>query len=170
MLGYTSRWMRSSSSSRRCSAPASAQAPGSAQAALTPWLRSPVPFSWGRRAGLRSSSTPRPAAHNARAVGSPPVAPHGVPLSTRRRWGRPQRAKARRRLACTAAAATVAQAPGGYDRRPEDGAGVLVDQPQPAALAVEQADVLLGVHLPDLVGLAGPAVRRRGPAWAPARA
>jgi len=35
---------------------------------------------------------------------------------------------------------------------------------------VEQADVLLGVHLPDLVGLAGPAVRRRGPAWAPARA
>jgi hypothetical protein len=78
-------------------------------------------------------------------------------LSTRKACGRPQRAKARRSSACTAAGGTPAQRAWGENFGPQGGAGALVDDPQPAdALPGLEPDQLGGVHLPDLVRLAGP--------------
>jgi hypothetical protein len=107
-------------------------------------------------------STPEPISHKDSAVGRPPTAPHGVPLSTRIRAGRPQRAKARRRTSWAASAPTRAQVPRGENRGPEDRAAALVGHPQPTGLPAHQGQVLAGVHLPDVVRVLGAPVDPAG--------
>jgi hypothetical protein len=51
-------------------------------------------------------------------------------------------------------AATWSQCPWGENRRPQDGAAALIDDPQPAdRLPRLEADALSGVDLPDVMGL-----------------
>jgi hypothetical protein len=78
-------------------------------------------------------------------------------LSTRTAPGRPQRAKARRNSACTAATGTVSHFPWGENLRPQDGAATLINDAEPAdTLARLQADEFFGIDLPDVVGPPGP--------------
>jgi hypothetical protein len=110
---------------------------------------------------------PRPISHNARSGGRSPADPHGPPLSTRMVPGRPQRVKTRRSSARTAAGGTRSQHPRGKNAGPQDGPAALVDDPEPThPLAAPQADLLLGVHLPDVMRPRGSGRRRgrRGPA------
>ena len=92
-----------------------------------------------------------------RAVGNPPVAPHGVPLSTGIRLGRPQRANALRRASWTGLAPTSAQKPRGENHGFQHRAATLINQPQPRGLTVLQGKVFAGVDLPDVVRCCGAA-------------
>jgi hypothetical protein len=86
-------------------------------------------------------------------------------LSTRSCSGGPQRANSPRRAAWVARGSTWLQKAWGENHRPQDGAGGLVDDPQPTDLgAVGQGDPFRGINLPDLVGRGGP---RRLRAWSP---
>src|SRR5437588_1865780 len=158
MLGYRLRWMSSAHSSRRCNSAASAQVCGSTQPLLTPWVRSTTPFGCGHRGAFHVTATSKPNSHRANSVGKPPVAPHGVPLSTRNCSGRPQRANARRNSAWTAAAPTNDQEPWGENAGPANGPAAFVRHAQPTdAPAIAQAYPLGRVHLPDFVRLGGTA-------------
>jgi hypothetical protein len=90
-------------------------------------------------------------------VGKSPRDPQGAPLSTRRRPGSPQRAKARRSSPRAASGATFDQVPRGEDRGVEHRAAALVDDPQPAHLVpITEFDMFFCVHLPGVVGRGRP--------------
>ncbi|MDB5312697.1 MAG: hypothetical protein JWO38_6899 [Gemmataceae bacterium] len=112
MAGYSSRWRRLTSSTRACNSAAVAHVPGSALSWPKSCDRSTTPFRRDDRGGFQIIPTPSPIRHRARAVDRPPVAPHGVPLSTLIRAGVPHRAKARRRASWTPGV-TRAQVPRG---------------------------------------------------------
>src|SRR5512142_1410139 len=126
--------MSSISSRRRRSSATPAQAGGSAHRLAAPCDRSLTPLSCGRRGGFQSTATPRPISHNARSVGRSPAEPHGAPLSTRIRSGRPQRVNAHRNRSWTSRGATSFQEPWGENVGPEYPATTLVSDPQPRYL------------------------------------
>src|SRR5262245_21105804 len=151
--GYCSRCRRSAASKRSCNSAALAHWPGSAQRLPVPCERSTTPFSCGRRGRLCQTATPSPASHNSSAVGSPPLAPQGVPLSVRSRAGRPQRPNATRRNCWVFSGGTCCQERWGENSRLQERTAVLLDRPQPADFrAVVQWDILAGIQLPAVVG------------------
>src|SRR5262249_9275305 len=123
---------------RRCAAAAAA----GSRAARCPGRSATAP---GPSAGRSTSPTAchyRPAAAPAGPTGQKPGATGPAP---RRRGRGPSTA-------------------GGENARLQEGAAALIDQAQPAgALAVAQAELVGGVHLPDVVGQAGPAGVAAGP-------
>jgi hypothetical protein len=79
------------------------------------------------------------------------------------RPGIPQRAKAVRSVATVSDAGTFIHRPEGKNGGQEHGAGVFIDDPQPGDLGRGgQADLLGGVHLPDVVGPQAALSRRGG--------
>src|SRR5439155_8123711 len=123
--------------------------------------------------GFHIMATPKPINHSARSVGQSPADPHGVPLSTRNRSGRPRLEKTRRNAAWTAAGSTRFQRPWGENRGLQDRAAALVHQAEPTyPLAAAQANPFRRVHLPNLMRPTSPALlaggaapgRRRGQA------
>src|SRR5262249_10523302 len=146
---------------RCCNSVASAQVPGSAQRLPVPCERSTTPLSCGRRGGLAVVAMAKPSNHKARSVGRSPDEPHGVPLSTRKHHGRPQRRKVCRSTAWTSSTGTVFQKARGENRGLEDGAAAFIHEAQPAGLAAVAQGHLIGrIHLPHGVGPLRP--RRRG--------
>ena len=74
-----------------CSSSGVAHVQGSHHRFDVPCDRSTTPFSSGLRGLFQCISIPSPSAQSDRSVGKSPDDPQGVPLSTRRQWGRPQR-------------------------------------------------------------------------------
>src|SRR5262249_49896022 len=141
------------------------QVQGSPHRLPVPCDRSTTPLSWGRRGGLGATPTSAPSSHNSRSVGRSPRVPHGAPLSTRNRSGRPQRPKASRSCARVAGGGTWPKGPGGETRGPQSRAATLVNDPQPGDESTgAQLHQLGRVHLPDLVGPLRPARVGGGPA------
>src|SRR5271166_5653308 len=112
------------------------------------------------------TATPKPINHNASSVGRSRGDPQGYPLSTRTASGRPQRVNVRRNMSRIAVGGTFCQRPWGGKRGGQQGPRGLVGEGQPTnALAAGQADSLLGIDLPDLMGHGGSGSRWGGRPW-----